>query len=69
MIIFRNEKEKEMLAQLELATKLISDGNTAYDGFSYEEGVKAVLEWLMIDDCPRPIEDDEVKDIYPEMFE
>lgn len=38
--------EKEMFDQIDLANEGIEEGGK-FNGMSYEEGVKATLEWVM----------------------
>jgi len=54
--------DKEIYAQIDRANIDVENG-TSYGGMSYEEGVKAALEWIL-GGAPRPMNDEEEEKEY-----
>lgn len=53
-----NRNEKEIYDQLDQANSNIDEGTSAFSGMTYEEGVKAALEWILNKDSDAPMDED-----------
>jgi len=51
-----SKSEQEILEQIDQASESVNEGTSKFPSMSYEEGVKAALDWV-VGDSPKPMED------------